>query len=76
MLAVPALIAGLPLGAWMFRTLVGITDPSDGPDVATLPSWWVVTLALPLALCVVAAVSAFAARETRRVAVPVALRAE
>lgn len=25
------------LGAWTFGTVVGITYPSDGPDVATLP---------------------------------------
>jgi putative ABC transport system permease protein len=75
-LALPAVIAGLPGGAWMFTTIVGITDPSDGPDVATLPSWWVVVLALPLALAVVAIISALAAREAERVAVPVALRAE
>jgi putative ABC transport system permease protein len=75
-LALPAVLAGLPGGAWMFTTIVGITDPSDGPDVATLPSWWVVVLALPLALAVVAIISAVAAREAQRVAVPVALRAE
>jgi putative ABC transport system permease protein len=76
LLAVPAVIAGLPLGAWMFRTLVGITDPSDGPDVATLPSWWVVVLAVPVALVAVAVVSAWAAREASGVSLPVALRAE
>ncbi len=76
MLALPAVLAGLPGGAWMFRTVVGMTDPSDGPDVATLPPWWVVLLALPAALAVVAAISALAAREARRVVVPVALRAE
>jgi len=76
LLAVPAVIAGLPLGVWMFRTLVGITDPSDGPDVATLPSWWVVVLALPVALAAVAVVSAWAAREASGVSLPVALRAE
>jgi putative ABC transport system permease protein len=76
LLAVPAVVAGLPLGVWMFRTVVGITDPSDGPDVATLPSWWVVVLALPVALACVAAVSAWAAREAGGVSLPVALRAE
>jgi putative ABC transport system permease protein len=76
LLAVPSVVAGLPLGAWMFRTLVGITDPSDGPDVATLPSWWVVVLALPVALAAVAVVSALAAREAAGVPLPVALRAE
>ena len=76
LLVVPSVVAGLPLGAWMFRTLVGITDPSDGPDVATLPSWWVVVLALPVALGCVAVVSALAAREAAGVSLPVALRAE
>ena len=45
LLAVPSVLVGLPLGAWLFTTIVGITDPSDGPDVATLPSWWSVSLA-------------------------------
>jgi putative ABC transport system permease protein len=76
LLALPAVLAGLPLGAWTFRTLVGITDPSDGPDVATLPEWWTLLAALPLALAAVAAVSALAARETARVTAATALRAE
>ena len=75
-LALPAVVAGLPLGAWMFTTVVGITDASDGPDVATLPHWWIVVLALPVALVAVAVVSALAAREAAGVALPVALRAE
>jgi putative ABC transport system permease protein len=76
LLALPSVVAGLPLGAWMFRTVVGITDPSDGPDVATLPEWWVLVAALPVALAAVAAVSALAAREAARVTVAAALRAE
>ena len=54
LLAVPSVLVGLPLGAWLFTTIVGITDPSDGPDVATLPSWWSVGLALPVGLAAVA----------------------
>jgi len=57
-------------------TLVGITDASDGPDVATLPDWWIVAGALPVALVAVAVVSAFAGREAAGGALPVALRAE
>jgi putative ABC transport system permease protein len=76
LLAVPAVVIGLPLGAVLFRTIVGITEPSDGPDVATLPSWLSVGLALPVALAAVAAVSALAAREASRVAIASALRAE
>lgn len=76
LLALPAVLAGLPLGAVLFRTVVGITDPSDGPDVATLPSWWSVSLALPVALAAVALLSALAAREAARVTVSAALRGE
>jgi putative ABC transport system permease protein len=76
LLALPALLAGLPLGAWTFRTLVGITDPADGPDVATLPDWWILLAALPFALVAVAAVSGLAAREAARITVVAALRAE
>ena len=76
MLALPAVLAGLPLGAWLLETVVGITDPSDGPDVATLPSWWIIGLALPAGFAAVAVVSALAAREAARVAIASALRAE
>jgi putative ABC transport system permease protein len=76
LLAVPSVLAGLPLGAWLFVTIVGITDPADGPDVATLPSWWIVALALPVGLAAVAVLSAVAAREAGRVAIAAALRAE
>jgi putative ABC transport system permease protein len=76
LLAVPAVLVGLPAGAVLFRTIVGITDPSDGPDVATLPSWLSVGLALPVALAAVAVVSALAAREASRVVIASALRAE
>jgi putative ABC transport system permease protein len=76
LLALPSALVGLPLGAWTFATLIGITDPSDGPDVAALPAWWTVALALIGGLALVAAVSLLAAREAARVSVPVALRAE
>jgi putative ABC transport system permease protein len=76
LLGLPAALAGLPLGAWTFLAVIGMTDPADGPDVATLPAWWTVALALPAGLAAVAAVSALASREAGRVAVPVALRAD
>lgn len=76
LLALPAVLAGLPLGAVLFTTVVGITDPSDGPDVATLPSWLTIALAVPVALAAVALVSALAAREASRPLVARALRAE
>ena len=76
LLALPAVVVGLPLGAVLFKTIVGITDPSDGPDVATLPSWLTVAMALPVALAAVALLSALAAREAARVTVSAVLRAE
>ena len=39
-LALPAAVLGLPLGAWIFMLVIGMTDPADGPDVRTLPAWW------------------------------------
>jgi putative ABC transport system permease protein len=76
LLALPAVLVGLPLGAVLFKTIVGITDPSDGPDVATLPSWLTIAMALPVGLAAVAVLSALAAREVARVAIAAALRAE
>jgi predicted lysophospholipase L1 biosynthesis ABC-type transport system permease subunit len=45
-------------------------------QVTGMPQWWIVILALPVALMAVAVVSALAAREAAGVALPVALRAE
>jgi hypothetical protein len=39
-LAFPAALLGLPLGAWIFTLVIGATDPADGPDVWALPGWW------------------------------------
>ncbi|HWM11796.1 MAG TPA: FtsX-like permease family protein, partial [Solirubrobacteraceae bacterium] len=54
-LAVPAVVVGLPLGAVLFTTVVRMTDNADGADVATLPSWLSIAIALPVALAAVAA---------------------
>jgi putative ABC transport system permease protein len=75
-LAVPAALLGVPAGAWLFGFLIARTDPSDGPDVATLPSPLLLALALPAALLVTAAVSVLAARQARAVDPARALRAE
>jgi putative ABC transport system permease protein len=75
-LAVPAVVVGLPLGAVLFTAIVRMTDNADGADVATLPSWLSIALALPIGLVAVALVSALAAREARRVPIAGALRAE
>jgi putative ABC transport system permease protein len=75
-LAVPAAIVGLPLGAWMFLFMIGVTDPADGPDVRTLPAWWWFVLVIPAALALTAVVSLLAARQATKIRPAPALRAE
>ena len=53
-LAVPAVVVGLPLGAVLFTAIVRMTDNADGADIATLPSWLSIAVALPVALAAVA----------------------
>ena len=75
-LALPAALLGLPFGAALFFTMIGITDPADGPDVRSLPAWWWYPLVVPAALALTALVSTLAARQAARVRPALALRAE
>jgi putative ABC transport system permease protein len=75
-LAVPAALVGLPLGAWLYLFMIGVTDPADGPDVGTLPSWWWFPLVIPAALALTGVVSLVAARQATRIRPAPALRAE
>jgi putative ABC transport system permease protein len=75
-LAVPAAVLGLPLGAWIFMLVIGVTDPADGPDVRALPAWWWYPLAVAGAVVLAAALSALAARGAVRIRPAPALRAE
>ena len=76
LLTVIAALAGLPLGAVVFRAMIGATDPSDGPDVVAMPGVVWVLLAAPVALALTAGVSSLAARQAARMPVISALRAE
>jgi ABC-type lipoprotein release transport system permease subunit len=58
---------GVPVGAWLFRFLISQTDPSDGPDVVTLPAWWWFPLVLPVGLLLCALVSGLAARRATHI---------
>ena len=69
-------VLGLPLGAVVFRTMIGATDPADGPDIVAMPGVVWVLLAAPVALALTAAVSSLAARQAARLPVVAALRAE
>jgi putative ABC transport system permease protein len=71
-----ASLAGLPLGALLYRAMITTTDPADGPDVVTLPGVAWVLLAAPVALALTAAVSSLAARQAARVPAAAVLRAE
>ena len=75
-LAVPAAVFGLPLGAWIFMLVIGMTDPADGPDVRTLPAWWWYPVAVAGAIALTAAISALASRAATRIRPAPALRAE
>jgi putative ABC transport system permease protein len=46
-LTLAALAIGIPLGAGLFRTVVIATNPTDGPDLATTPTWWWLLLLVP-----------------------------
>jgi putative ABC transport system permease protein len=76
LLALIGALAGMPLGAAVFRVSIEATDPADGPDVLAMPGVGWVLLAVPLALAVTAAVSSLAARQAARMPVAGALRAE
>ena len=76
LLALPAALVGLPLGAWIFMLVIGATDPADGPDVRTLPAWWWYPVAIVGAVLLAAAISALASRAATRIRPAPALRAE
>ena len=75
-LALPAALVGLPLGAWLFLLMIGVTDPADGGDVGTLPAWWWYPIAIVGAVVLAAAISALASRAATGIRPAPALRAE
>ena len=75
-LALPAAVLGLPLGAWIFMLVIGMTDPADGPDVRTLPAWWWYPVTIVAAVALTGAISALASRAATRIRPAPALRAE
>ncbi len=75
-LALPAALLGLPLGTVIFTLVIAATDPSDGPDVWTLPVWWWYPVAIAGAVVLAAAISALASRAATSIRPAPALRAE
>jgi putative ABC transport system permease protein len=47
LLTLVAVAVGVPLGAVLFRAVVIATNKTDGPDLATTPTWWWLLLIVP-----------------------------
>ena len=75
-LAVIAVVAGIVVGLPIFHGLVVLTNPSDGPDLATSPTWWWVLLMLPGALLFTTLASVLPARRAAAIKPAEALRYE
>ncbi|HKE80907.1 MAG TPA: FtsX-like permease family protein [Solirubrobacteraceae bacterium] len=75
-LAVIAVVAGIVIGLPIFHALVVLTNPSDGPDLATAPTWWWVLLMLPGALLFTTLASVLPARRAAAIKPAEALRYE
>jgi predicted lysophospholipase L1 biosynthesis ABC-type transport system permease subunit len=76
LLALIALAIGIPVGAALFRTVVIATNPTDGPDLATTPTWWWLLLLVPGILLFTTLASLFPARRAAEVQPAEALRYE
>jgi putative ABC transport system permease protein len=75
-LAVIAVVLGIVVGLPVFHGLVVLTNPSDGPDLATSPTWWWVLLMLPGALLFTTLASVLPARRAAAIKPAEALRYE
>jgi putative ABC transport system permease protein len=75
-LALLALAIGIPVGAGLFRAVVIATNPTDGPDLATTPTWWWLLLLVPGILVFTTIASLLPARRAAEVRPAEALRYE
>jgi putative ABC transport system permease protein len=76
LLAVVAIVIGVPLGAVIFHQLVVATNPTDGPDLVTNPTWWWLVLLLPATLAFTTIASLLPARQAAEIKPAEALRYE
>lgn len=77
--ALPALVAvviGVPFGAVLFHLVVVATNPTDGPDLVTTPTWWSLLLLVPGTLVFTTVASLLPARRAAEVQPAEALRYE
>jgi len=71
-----AVVAGIAIGLPVFHALVTVTNPSDGPDLVTSPTWWWVVLMFPGALLFTTLASLLPARRAAAIKPAEALRYE
>lgn len=67
---------GVPVGAVLFRAVVIATNPTDGPDLATTPTWWWLLLIVPGMLIFTTLAGLLPARRAAEVQPAEALRYE
>jgi putative ABC transport system permease protein len=71
-----AVVGGIAIGLPVFHALVTVTNPSDGPDLVTSPTWWWVVLMFPGALLFTTLASLLPARRAAAIKPAEALRYE
>ena len=76
LLATVAVVGGIAIGLPVFHALVTVTNPSDGPDLVTAPTWWWVVLMFPGALVFTTLASLLPARRAAAIQPAEALRYE
>jgi putative ABC transport system permease protein len=76
LLASVAVVGGIAIGLPVFHALVTVTNPSDGPDLVTSPTWWWVVLMFPGALLFTTLASVLPARRAAAIQPAEALRYE
>jgi putative ABC transport system permease protein len=76
LLAAVAVVAGVAIGLPVFHALVVLTNPTDGPDLVTDPTWWWVALMFPGALAFTTLASVLPARRAAAIKPAEALRYE
>jgi putative ABC transport system permease protein len=76
LLAALAVVGGIVIGVPLFHGLVVLTNPTDGPDLYTAPTWWWVVLMFPGALLFTTIASVLPARRAAAIAPAEALRYE
>jgi len=76
LLASIAVVAGIATGLPIFHALVTVTNPSDGPDLVTAPTWWWVVLMFPATLVFTTLASVLPARRAAAIRPAEALRYE